>query len=343
MLEECVGQLDEPFRRSEVVGWFRRHHPEVNEATLAAHIQAATANAGNRAQNHPYLGTRAPLLRRIDHGLYVRATQAGQQAEALPVLDVVCVSGRPATAWNVPRESGAPDRPRRSDRARVNVEALVGDFDEHVRRFEASGAFSGPSVYFHERAIERRRLHATAASLLADQWFLEYVYAVLPSWGMHRMGSQSAKVSEFSQLAASLRAARPVIEELWPLNISRLAPRIVPDVSRRAWQVIAAIQASTSETQIVAGSKTLHHVLPGLIPPIDRQYTSRFFTGQRVIPSGEHAFLEWFRYFAEIGQRCRTEIEAAVSRGGLMATGSSKVIDNAIVGFMQAQDTQPRA
>jgi len=26
MLEECVGQLDEPFRRSEIVGWFRRHH-----------------------------------------------------------------------------------------------------------------------------------------------------------------------------------------------------------------------------------------------------------------------------------------------------------------------------
>jgi hypothetical protein len=44
LLEECTGQLDEPFRRSEIVGWFRRHHPEVNEATLGAHIQAATEN-----------------------------------------------------------------------------------------------------------------------------------------------------------------------------------------------------------------------------------------------------------------------------------------------------------
>ena len=74
LLEECIGQLAEPFRRSEIVGWFRRHHPEVNEATLAAHIQAATANAPNRAQNNA-LGTRAPLLRRVDHGLYVRAAQ----------------------------------------------------------------------------------------------------------------------------------------------------------------------------------------------------------------------------------------------------------------------------
>ena len=71
-LEECVGRLDEPFRRSEIIGWFRRHHPEVNEATLAAHIQAATANAANRARNNA-LGGRPPLLRRVDHGLYVRA------------------------------------------------------------------------------------------------------------------------------------------------------------------------------------------------------------------------------------------------------------------------------
>jgi len=62
MLEECVNQPDEPFRRSEMVGWFRRHYPDVKETIVAAHIYAATANAVNRAENHP-----------VDHGLYVRA------------------------------------------------------------------------------------------------------------------------------------------------------------------------------------------------------------------------------------------------------------------------------
>jgi hypothetical protein len=79
MLEECAGQLDEPFRRREIVGWFRRHHPDVNEAMLAAHIQAAIANAANRARNNP-LGTRAPLLQRVDHGSYVRAARPRKQA-----------------------------------------------------------------------------------------------------------------------------------------------------------------------------------------------------------------------------------------------------------------------
>ena len=76
MLEECISQLDEPFSRSEIIEWFRGHHAEIKESTLAAHIQAATANAANRARNNP-LGVHGPLLRRVEHGLYVRAGAAG--------------------------------------------------------------------------------------------------------------------------------------------------------------------------------------------------------------------------------------------------------------------------
>jgi hypothetical protein len=60
-----------------------------------------------------------------------------------------------------------------------------------------------------------------------------------------------------------------------------------------AWQVIAAIKVSTSRTQIVAGSKRLHHLLPDLILPIDRQYTFSFFTGQKMVASDHVAFLYW--------------------------------------------------
>jgi hypothetical protein len=194
-------------------------------------------------------------------------------------------------------------------------------------------------VYFHERAIERRRLHGSAESLLRDVQFLEYVYAVLPSWGMHRMGPLAAKVTEFSSLVNSLRSVQSAIEELWPLDITRLDPADVPEVAAKTWHVIAAIKASTSETQIVAGSKTLHHLLPDLVPPIDRQYTFRFFTGQKAVSSGDkQAFLEWFPYLAEIGRRCRSSIDSAVARGAVMATGRAKLIDNAIIGFMLRQD-----
>lgn len=332
MLEECVSQLDEPFRHSEILGWFRRHHPEVKETTVAAHIYAARSNAANRAKNHPYLGRRPALVRRVDHGLYVRADRSGGGQ----------LAGIPAGARTGP--AAAEDvqprlRVRAADRARGNVEALVTGFASYVSSFQAGNPFSGPSVYFHQKAIERRRSHDSVDTLLADQQFLEYVYAVLPAWGMHRMGAQRAKVTEYAQLVSSLRATAPSLRELWPLSISGLEPDCVAEVSEQAWQIVAAIKASTSETQIVAGSKVLHHLLPDLIPPIDRQYTFRFFTGQKAVPAGDRqAFLEWFPYLAEIGSRCRTPIEAAMRQGTPMSAGRAKVIDNAIIGFMITKD-----
>jgi hypothetical protein len=42
----------------------------------------------------------------------------------------------------------------------------------------------------------------------------------------------------------------------------------------------------------------------------------------------------------EIAERCRDAIDGALSCGGVLATGPAKVIDNAIIGFMQAKDAQ---
>jgi hypothetical protein len=63
------------------------------------------------------------------------------------------------------------------------------------------------------------------------------------------------------------------------------------------------MKVSTSQTQIVAGSKFLHHLLPDLVPPIDRQYTFSFFTGQKAVYGGDRpAFLEWFPQVARVAR-----------------------------------------
>jgi hypothetical protein len=228
-------------------------------------------------------------------------------------------------------------RPRRRVPGRLSerVDALVGSFAASVAAFEASEAFPGPSLYFHLRAIERRRQCETAKSLLDDQLFLEYAYAVLPAWGMHRMGAQAAKVGDFAHIVSALREAEPALQRLWPLRITTLSPQSADQVAMVAWDIIADIKVSTSRTQIVAGSKMLHHLLPDLIPPIDRQYTFNFFTGQKMVTSDRAAFLDWYPRLAAIGARCQQPIYDAINCGGFMATGEAKVIDNAIMGFMR--------
>ena len=229
------------------------------------------------------------------------------------------------------RRTGRPVAARSAER----IEELIASFADCVAAFETSEAFPGPSLYFHLRAIERRRQHQTVSSLLDDTRFLEYACAVLPAWGMHRMGPQAVKVADFTPIITALRQKAPARQQLWPLRITELGPEAASEVAPIAWDVIAYVKVSTSRTQIVAGSKMLHHLLPDLIPPIDRQYTFRFFTGQKMVTSDHAAFLDWFPRLAAIGARCQRPIRDAIKRGGFMATGEAKVIDNAIMGFMQ--------
>lgn len=80
-LDECVHALSEPFRASEIVGWFRRHYPDVKEQSLRAHIQGATSNASS-ASRAPY-ARHVPLITRIDHGLY-RRVDSGDHKTDIP-------------------------------------------------------------------------------------------------------------------------------------------------------------------------------------------------------------------------------------------------------------------
>jgi hypothetical protein len=251
--------------------------------------------------------------------------------------------GRPSSRVAPVRTTPTPRRrQRRDDRAQRNVDNLIATFDRCVAWFEQSNAFPGPSLYFHERALARRRVHSRASDLLEDELFFEYVYAVLPAWGMHRMGRQAAKVGKFGDMVESFRRSLSRIEALWDRRIVAIPPDEVDQVGRTVWDVISNLKVSTSGTRIVAGSKALHHVLPDLVPPIDRQYTFRFFTGQMNVAHGERrAFLEWFPYLCEIGRERRSGIERAMERGGFMATGPAKVVDNAIMGFMQLRGAAP--
>ena len=90
-LQECVGQLREPFRASEMVGWFRRHYPDVKEESLRAHIQGATSNAS--VESRGQFANRRPLITRVSRGVYRRynGRPGGAYEEKLLRSDVSAV------------------------------------------------------------------------------------------------------------------------------------------------------------------------------------------------------------------------------------------------------------
>jgi hypothetical protein len=158
-------------------------------------------------------------------------------------------------------------RQRRTLKARVDqrrpiLESLISDFSRSARRFDPSQQFGGPSVYFHLKTIEALTRHPAAVDALGDNAFFDYLYATLTSWGLHRMGPSNTKLGDIGELKASFRALASNIERIQELQIDRLDPTSVVDVANKAWEMMANLRVG--QTLLVANSKALHHLLPGL-------------------------------------------------------------------------------
>ncbi len=64
------------------------------------------------------------------------------------------------------------------------------------------------------------------------------MYAVLPAWGMRRMGRQTAKVGDFERITTALKEKAPALEQLWPLRITALSEEAQPPASANGNTVI---------------------------------------------------------------------------------------------------------
>ena len=105
-------------------------------------------------------------------------------------------------------------------------------------------------------------------------------------------------------------------------------------VSLGLWNIISGLSIGTGKTKIVGGSKALHHVLPDLVPPIDRQYTVRFFYHHTNLNRGDRVvFLEMFPSFYRIAREGAVALSQLLGKGW-MSTSITKLIDNAIVGWV---------
>jgi hypothetical protein len=108
LVAEGAATLPEPFSRAALINWVSARRPEVGVSSIAAHIQAATANAG-----HNQFAEREPLLHRVGRGQYVRYRPADVDVRQADVRTgrVVLIGSSGATG----SEPGAVGRLFRSD------------------------------------------------------------------------------------------------------------------------------------------------------------------------------------------------------------------------------------
>ena len=91
------------------------------------------------------------------------------------------------------------------------------------------------------------------------------------------------------------------------------------------------LKTMASGSRLVGNSKVIHHLLPDLVPPIDRTHTLKFFYGHMNITKGEiELFVEFFEKFIKIAR----SINAENYQFTAFNTSIPKIIDNAIMGFV---------
>lgn len=206
--------------------------------------------------------------------------------------------------------------------------------------------FGGPSVYFHAQAVKEQN-----TNFLSDR-HIEMIYATLASWGMHRMGDPKdtkAKMVEFDDFKRSILENNDKLLQMRTLRMDSCTQGEYKECLENLKEIYFTLKVSISDATIVAHSKTLAHILPQLIPPIDRQYTVRFFTQdnkrfftgsgkyrQINLPQGIEAQYESFSKYSYrmkvLFDRCDQQLFKIDS---MFNTSYPKIIDNLIMAFVK--------
>jgi len=222
------------------------------------------------------------------------------------------------------------------ERMKQKTNNLINNFDEYISRFDKAfvneETFGGPSIYFHFKCIKLFS-DIPIFKKFEDDRFFEIIYAMLPSWGMHQRSSRVHDYHEFKRQILNQKENLLLLEDykIWDISSEDLL-----ELHCSLDTILNIMSITSAKAKLVANTKVLHHILPNLIPPIDRRYTLGFFGLNDQLPNNYQAgaiFKVLFQYFVDISKSITSEIQSKVSLVSENWHSSfTKVIDNAIIG-----------
>jgi hypothetical protein len=244
-LEECVQCLSEPFRASEIVGWFRRHYPDVKEQSLRAHIQVATSNAS--AESRGAFANRKPLITRVEHGLYRR--HDGDPEPVQPQSD---------------RQRGRVMTQRSHE---VDIEEAV---DRYLRDRDPSARYTSFDYCFNH--FQQHRTAVAAWEPIGMEASCLHLGFYLASWGMLR-GSSDLLQRSARHLVPLIETVAEASAEVWDLDLDSYDKDGIDLVHRTALEVRRALRPVDASDILV--TKVMLGVF-GCVPAFDTYFKKGF-------------------------------------------------------------------
>ena len=211
----------------------------------------------------------------------------------------------------------------------ANVKELIENFDKFLREYDSRPPFQKYGQFeYHQNTISFRMREISATNAISNDLFLKSLYQTLKAWGIGLRGSHLSPYSEFKK---ALQSKVNQIADLDGLRIDD--PQLdIQRLSNDLWQLIDSLAIVQNNAKLVACSKALHHILPDLVVPLDRAYTRKFFGwhGPEFQYNQKKFLFLAIETFATIARTTNPEQYV----GKRWNTSQTKVIDNAIVGYM---------
>ena len=221
------------------------------------------------------------------------------------------------------------------------VNDLIDNFDSYISYFKKDNPFSGPSEYFYMNKIIKTIKTRDDGKIFCTD-FIELVYATLASWGMHRMGpdNKGAKMNDFGAFKDCIMKNKELFIELSPLKLEEVKLDVESiEKLNKIYSYLGPLMRSNSK--LVATTKVMHFFLPDLVPPMDREYTMKFFN--IILPtiksSNDHKNIEKeveiFNFVLLKMQDICKNVDCKKFIDNLFSPSVPKVLDNAIVGYIR--------
>jgi hypothetical protein len=221
----------------------------------------------------------------------------------------------------------------RMDLIGKRIDKLASAFGHYVHVHDEQVPFTGEQLAAHRACIALRQRAGSVCAAVRDEQFVQALRRTLRAWGI---GVRASRLVSDHDFTAALYAALPSLEDLEPFAID--SGDLPEDITRRLWLLIDSLGVVENKAKIVAGTKTLHHLLPDLVVPMDRAWTGTFF--QFHLPewqdpdSQRRIFRLAYTQFAAVAGRVQP---GQYVTGQGWRTSRSKVIDNALIGYCKAE------
>lgn len=221
----------------------------------------------------------------------------------------------------------------RSDVIDAHVSKLISGFGRYVQVYDERVPFDSRQLAAHRACISRRLQASSVRAAVDDEQFVMSLWQTLRAWGI---GNRASKLVSEVEFSTALRSALPGLEALEHFTID--GPDLPTDIGERLWALIESLGIVENQAKIVAGTKALHHLLPDLVVPMDREWTGKFF--QFHLPEWQDArsqrriFTLAYRQFVAVALQVRPQHYVT---GHGWRTCRTKMLDNALIGFCKAE------